>query len=157
RSFRLRFHADDDAGERAWLRGVGLGQSQLDALAAGLVDELAKGWIVGQVEGESFQRALDRFLAVVADGADLAVARILQDKALEQIVDVGGGEGEVDARVAFDLAFALKVADAAAEEDDLGQRQGRRRGPNRTAVFAGRRLGRRGTGRPEDGDRGGHD
>jgi len=43
----------------------------------------------------------------------MAAAQILQDQALEQVVDVAHREGQVDAGVAFDFAFALEVADAA--------------------------------------------
>ena len=41
----------------------------------------------------------------------------------ETVVDVGPLELQIDARIAIDLPLALEVADAAVEEDDLGQRQ----------------------------------
>ena len=64
----------------------------LDLLAAGLVEDLAERRVVGQVQGEGLERLLDRLLAVVADGGDLAVAEVWQDQALEQIVDVADRE-----------------------------------------------------------------
>ena len=79
--------------------------------------------IAGQVDGEDFERPLDGGVAVVADGGDVAAAQVLQHHALEQVVDVLDGEGQVDAGVALDLALALEVADAAGEQHHLRDRQ----------------------------------
>ena len=121
--FLLLFDAHDDAGERAGLGVLRLLQDGFDFFAAGLVEDLAEGRIVGQVDGEAAQRLFDGRLAVVVDGGDVAAAEVLQDHALEQVVDVLDGEAEVDAGVALDFAFALEVADAAGEEHHLADRQ----------------------------------
>ena len=87
----------------------------MDFLAARLVEDLAERRITVQVDGEALERLLDRRVAVVRDGADDAAVQVLHDHRLEQIVDVQHWERQVDARVALDRAFALEVADAAAE------------------------------------------
>src|SRR5207248_2139742 len=104
--------------------GPGVLQGDLDLLAAGLVEDLPEGGVVAQVEGEGAQGPLGRLLAVVADGGQLALAGVLEDQALEQVVDVRGGEGQLDPGVPLDGALALEVAQAAGEEDDLRQGQG---------------------------------
>src|SRR5204862_1450585 len=72
-----------------------------------------------EVQGGRAEDLVDGIVAVVADGADLAAAQVLQDEAFQEIVDVGGGEGKIDVSVALDVAFALEIADAAVEQDDL--------------------------------------
>src|SRR5262249_11352100 len=115
----LRFHAHDDAGERARLRVVALLKGDFDALTAGLIDELAEAGILGQIEREALERLLHGVLAVVADGSDLAAAGVVKHEALEQVVDVLHGEGQVDALVTVDFALALEVADAAGKQHGL--------------------------------------
>src|SRR5262249_31624545 len=68
-----------------------------------------------------------------------------------QVVDVGGLEGEVHAGLALDLALALEVADAAAEQVHLGDRELGGLG-GRPVALPGRLLG--GGGR-DDPDRDG--
>src|SRR5207249_10302124 len=85
---------------------------------------LAVGGVTVEVQGEAAEDLVHRVLAVVADDADLAAAGVLQHQALEQVVDVAGGERQLDAGIAGDVALALEVADAAVEEDDLRDRQG---------------------------------
>src|SRR5262249_35190016 len=65
----------------------------------------------------------ERRLAVVADGRDVAAAGVLQDHAFDQVVDVLDGKGQIDASVSLHFAFALEVADAAAEQNDMIDRQ----------------------------------
>ena len=103
--------------------GVVGDQREFDFLAACLVEDLAEGWVGAEVDGEAAQRLLDRLLAVVAQRQHLAV-RVFDHQALDQVVDVGGLKLEVDSGVAFDLAVAVKVADAAVEEHNLRNRQG---------------------------------
>src|SRR5262249_22056592 len=104
----LRFHAHDDAGKGRWLGIVRLLEDHFNTLAAGLVYKLAEARIVGEVECEALERLLDGVVAVVADGRDLAAARVLHDQALQQVVDVGGGKGEVDPAGAVQFALALE-------------------------------------------------
>ena len=82
-----------------------------------------RGRIAGELDGIALQGAIDGVVAFVADGADVAAAHVLQDHALEQVVDILDAEGEVDAGLALDLAFTLEVADAAGIKDDLGNGQ----------------------------------
>ena len=119
----LLFQADDGAGQRAWLGGARLLHDHLDFFAAGLLHDLAESRIARQVDGEALQGPLDRIVALVADRTDVAFAQILQHHAFQEVVDVLDREGQVDAGVAVDLAFALEIADAAAEEDHLANRQ----------------------------------
>src|SRR5205085_43390 len=83
--------------------------------------QLAAGWVRGEIEGEALERLLDRFLAVVADDADATVVGVLQDHALEQVIDVGDAEGHVNAAVAVDGALALEIANAGVKEDDMAE------------------------------------
>ena len=39
---------------------------------------------------------LDGIVRVVGDGADLAAAQVLEDQALEEVVDIGHGKRELD-------------------------------------------------------------
>jgi hypothetical protein len=71
----LGLDADDGAGERAGLGGAALLQDDLDLLAAGLVENVGQGGVGVEVDGEGLQRLLDRVVAVVGDGADLAPPR----------------------------------------------------------------------------------
>ena len=121
--FAFLLDAHDDAGEGAGLGGLRLLQDGLDLFAAGLVEDLAEGRVVGQVDGEGAEGLFDRGLAVVVDGGDVAAAEVLQDHALEQVVDVLDGEAQIDAGIALDFAFALEVADAAGEQHHLADRQ----------------------------------
>ena len=119
--------AHDRAGDGARLVGGALVEHDLDLLAADLREDLAEARVVGQIDREGFQRAVDRVERVVGDGGDHALL-VLEDHALDQVVDVADLEGQVDAGVALDLALALEVADAAAEQHDVLDRQGGGRG-----------------------------
>jgi len=56
----------------------------------------------------------------VADGAGSCAGQVLQDEAFEQVVDVGSGKASSMLGVpSTSVAFALEVADAAVEQDDL--------------------------------------
>ena len=83
----------------------------------------AKEGLRGQIDGEALQRAFDGGVGVVGDGGDVAAVEVAQDHGLEQVVDVADGEGQIDAGVAFDGAFALEVADAAGEQHHLADGQ----------------------------------
>src|SRR5262249_51621409 len=95
----------------------------INTLAAGLVYKLAEAGIVGQVEREALERLFNRVVAVVADRRDLSAAGVLHHQALQQVVDVGGGKGEVDPAGAVQFALALEIAHATAEEVDVRDRQ----------------------------------
>ncbi len=95
----------------------------LDLFAAGLVEDLTKGWIVVEIEREAAQDFVDGILAVVSYRGNLAAAEVLQHQAFEEIVDVGGGEGQIHVGVARDVPFTLEIADAAVEQHDLADRQ----------------------------------
>jgi hypothetical protein len=62
----------------------------------------------------------------------VSTIEVAQGHRLDEVVDVGGGEGEVDTAVALDRALPLEVADPTAEQHYLTDRQQRR----------GRRLAR---------------
>jgi hypothetical protein len=144
----LGFHADNDARKQGRLLEL---KRDLDLLAARLVENFAEGRIAGQVERKTMERFVEGIGTVVADGADLAAAHILQHKAFQQVVDVRNGERQIDAGRILHFAFALKIADAAAEEDDLGDRQGAGRNPVGFGGWRSGRLGRRGRDVPGDG------
>src|SRR5262249_6297983 len=82
----LLLDADDDAGQGAAL------EAELALLAAGLLEDLGVGGVAVQVDGEVAQ-CLVAVVAVVADDADAAAVEVLEDEALEQVVDVAYGEG----------------------------------------------------------------
>src|SRR5262249_23442264 len=81
--------------------------------------DLAEGGVGAQVDGEALESFLDRLLAVVAQRHRLTVG-VVDDETLDQVVDVGRGELQIDAGIAVDVAAAVKVPDAAVEQDDLG-------------------------------------
>ena len=96
----LDFHADDGAGlangvlaSSSFFSGL---SGDFDLLAAGLVENLAERRIAVEIEGEAVQDLVDRIVAVVVDGVDLAAAGVLESQALQEIVDVAGGEGKID-------------------------------------------------------------
>jgi hypothetical protein len=127
----------DRAAERARRLPGRLLQHHLHLLAAGLVQELGVGGVVGQIDGERLQRFLDRVVAVVGDGRDQPAAEVLHRQALDQVVDVGDGEAQVDAGVAFDLPLPDEVADAGRKQHRPLDRQrghGGGRGAGRTGV-----------------------
>src|SRR5262249_52903418 len=126
----FRLQTDNGAGDRA---------IDFNAFTPSLEENLGKRGIAGQVDGKTFQGLLDRVAIVVMDGADLAAPQVLQDKTFEEVVNVVAGELKIDAGVAFDGAFALEIADAAAEEDDPVQRQA---GGGRFRLTSGGQAGR---------------
>src|SRR5262249_40051862 len=127
---------------------VGVGEVARAALAAGLVQDLPEGGVVRQVDREALERALDGDVAVVADGTDVAAIHVAQGHGLDEVVDVGDGEGQVDALGALDGALALEVAHPAGEQHHLRDRQqgGRRRLVRVCFLLL---VPRRGEGRPD--------
>ena len=114
----LGLDAQHRAGERP-------GRGQFDAVAADLAEQSAEAGVGRQVDPEALQGLVDRVARAVGDGRDRAAGVILNDEALEQVVDVLGLEPKLDLRVPLDLAVALEVADAAGVEDHPRQRQSR--------------------------------
>src|SRR5207302_218928 len=102
---------------------IRLVKGNFDFLASRLVEDLSEGRIVGQVERKALESFADGIVAVVANHADLAAVRVLQDQALEQIVEIGSRKGEIDLCISLHHSLALKVTDAAAEENDLRDRE----------------------------------
>src|SRR5262249_14873764 len=77
-----------------------------------------------EVDREAAQGAVDGVVAVVGDGGDTSLVReVLQDHALDQVVDVLLGEGQVNASVAFHFARTREVSHAGIEQDDAADRQ----------------------------------
>ena len=74
--------------------------------------------ILRQVDANVCQRLGERVFAAVADGRDSSAAYVLQDHALEQVVDVLDVELHFDLGVAVDLAGVLEKGHARAEHDD---------------------------------------
>src|SRR5207302_6089193 len=95
--------------------GGGLLQHHLQLFAAGLVEDLRQGGVCGEVDGEGLQCLVDGVVAVVGNRADVTAAEVLQDHALEQVVNVLHGEGEVHPGVSLHRSFPLEVTDAAAK------------------------------------------
>src|SRR5262245_54519679 len=135
------FDADDIPRGGAWLIGRRGLQDHLDLLATHLIQDLMERRIAGEVHRERFQRAVHGIEAVAADGAYLPLV-VLDDHTLEEVVDVTNLKSQIDARVALDLSAALEIADAAAEENDISQRQRRSRLCVSNSVVAWRRYGR---------------
>ena len=105
------FDAENGAGD--FCGGV-----ELDLLAANLVEQVGERGILREVDAEGRERARERVFAAVADGRDPAAAFVLQDHALEQVVDVLDVEFHFDLGVAFDLPGMLEKRHAGAEHDD---------------------------------------
>src|SRR5437660_772421 len=90
-----------------WRKGLTpLESSKLDLLAPGLVEQVGEGRVRCQVQGEAVQGACDGCGGVVGHGRDLAAVEVAQDHRLEQVVDLLGGEGEVDPGVPLDGTLA---------------------------------------------------
>ena len=102
---------------------IGGGGVDLDLLAADLPQQVGQRRVRRQVDGERLERLGDRVLAAVVDGGDLAAAEVLQDHALEQVVDVVDVELQIDVAIPFDLAVVLEEAHAGAEQHHPLQRQ----------------------------------
>src|SRR2546430_131844 len=94
------------SGEGVSLSAMTRRDRDLDALAAHLADDAGERRVVVQVDGERTEGARDRLARVVAHRADAALAEVFEDHALEQVVDVGLGERQIDPRVPLHLARA---------------------------------------------------
>ena len=69
------------------------------------------------------QRLGDRIARAVGDGRDSSAPLIFEHHALEQIVDVGDVEFQIDVGVARNFARVLEESDAGSEQHNAGQRQ----------------------------------
>ena len=98
-----RFHADDDAAERTGSSRCCWLESDLDLLAAGLIENLPETWVGAQIECKAFQCLFDRLLAIVAQGHGFALG-VFDDQALDEVIDVGGRELQIDTGFAFNFA-----------------------------------------------------
>jgi hypothetical protein len=78
----LLLDADDGAGQRAGL-SRGLLLSYLDFFTAGLIEDLAIGGIIGQIDSEALERFVDGIVTLIADCGNVPTAHVLQDHALE--------------------------------------------------------------------------
>ena len=85
--FFLRLDADDGARERAWLSIACCLRYYFDLFATGLIEDLAVAGIAGQVDGEALERLVDGIATLVGDGADVAIAEVLQDATLPEWPD----------------------------------------------------------------------
>ena len=68
----------------------------------------AQRGIAGQIDRKRLQRSGDRIFGAISDRRDLPAAEVLQDHALEQVVDLFGLELELDLGVAIDLPRCSK-------------------------------------------------
>ena len=100
-----------------------VGRFEHDPLAADLLQELGQRGIGRQIDREALQRLGDRVFRAVGDGRDLAAVEILDDHALQQVVDVVGLELHFHLGVVVDLAGVLEESDAGTEQDDPLQGQ----------------------------------
>jgi hypothetical protein len=92
-------------------------------VAADLLHDLGESGVIVQIDSEAGERLRDRFPAVIAYRRHTAAIEILQNHALEKVVDIRLGKGEIDAGIALDFAATGEVADAAVEEDYSRHRQ----------------------------------
>ncbi|MFO0928247.1 MAG: hypothetical protein U0736_14615 [Gemmataceae bacterium] len=113
------------------------GTSATSARSPRAIQQIGKGGITGQVDGEALERSFQRRAAVVADGGDVSAVEVAQHHRLEQIVNVRHRKRQIDAGVAVDRALALEQADAGGEQHHLVDRQA---WPPRRLVAPGRRL-----------------
>ena len=91
-----------------WLAAVGA-DGDLDALAAHLARRCPRrSGCPFRLIAKRDERPRDRLAGVVADGGDASLVEVLEDHALEQVVDVALGERQIDPRVAFHLAASGK-------------------------------------------------
>ena len=93
------------------------GRAALDLVPAGaiLADPLANA--------VALQRADHRLFGGIRHGRNLAAPQILQDHALEQVVDVADVKPQINGGVAFHIAVVLIEGDPRAEHDDALDRQ----------------------------------
>ena len=68
------------------------------------------------------ERLGQRVLRGIRHHADVPAVEVLQDEALEDVVDLRGLEAQFAPGVAADRALVLEIADAAGKEDDLAHR-----------------------------------
>ena len=78
------------------------------ALAAHLPQQIADRRFAGQIDRKGFQRFGDRIARAVGDGRNSSAPLIFEHHALEQIVDVGDVEFQIDVGVARDFALSAR-------------------------------------------------
>ncbi len=130
-----------DAEDRALHLGRLDAEAERDLRAAELAEQFGQRRVARDVDLEAAQRLGDRVLARVGDRRDLPVVEVLEDEALEDVVDLLRLEPQLGRAVAPDGAEVLEVADAAGEEHHDLHRH--------LSLWLGRlRLGRRWLWRP---------
>src|SRR5262249_20375644 len=68
--YLLLLDTDDAAADGPWLAGSRLGQDHFHLLATGLVEDLAKGRVAAEVDGETLQGLIDRVVGVIRDSGN---------------------------------------------------------------------------------------
>ena len=111
----LRLNAHNPAHESAGLIRRRRRDRDLDLPTLRLLGDIGQARVAVQVDGEAGQSAGDRLAAIVAHRCNPAAVEVLQDHTLEQVVDVGFGEGQIDAGFALDIAATREVADTRVE------------------------------------------
>ena len=99
------------------------GQLQPHRRAAQTIEQLAHVGVVGDVDPEAGQAARDRLARAVPNRLDPTAVEIQQDHGLEDVVDLVGGEGELDVDIAVHEPVPLEVAHARAVQGDGGDGQ----------------------------------
>ena len=83
-----------------------------------LVEQVAHRRVVGDVDVEAAQLAVQRVLARISDGRHLAAIEIFEHQALEDVLDLRGFEMQVAGLVAVNRARMFEISHAAGEEHD---------------------------------------
>ena len=110
----MRFDVEETAGEG------GAGAVDLDTGAPQGGEEAGVGGLCGQAEGEGCELLVERRGGVVVGARDAAAVKVDGGEGLEDVVELGAGEGEGDGGVAGDGAGVLEEADAVFVEGDVG-------------------------------------
>ena len=113
----LFLDAEHRAGKILDPAGAGIGQR--DLRAAQLVEQIAERRVVADVHLKTAERLFQRVLRGIGHDADVAAVEVLQDEALEDVVNLSGLEAQLRRAVALDGPLVLEIADAARKENNL--------------------------------------
>ena len=120
----LAFDAEELAGD-----GGSCAAADFDASAAEGAEKFGLGWFFAESEAKCGQAAGQRGFGIVINAGDAATGQVEHGEGIQDVVELGAGEVNVDVLAAVDGAEMLKKADAVLVKDDAanGELGGRRK------------------------------
>ena len=112
-----RLHSDNGARDLC-----SAGEGRFHGFPARLRQERRQGRVLREVQGEAFESTGDGVPRRVGDAGNGPAIHVTKDKALQEVVDLAGGKGELHAGVPVHHAVVLEVPDAAGEQHEARER-----------------------------------